>query len=360
MSATRTDLISRIACFDEPVRLRGYGALHLGGTVRTVDGVATPDIPDSWAVDRPWDQRGHYAVGQLYVQAFLVAAPRHPSPICLWHGGGMTGAMWEATPDGRPGWLNLFLQAGWDVLVSDGAERGRAGIPHPDLVDGPPVFRPHEVAWEGFRFGPAGSWNPEGGHAFAGQQFPVEAFAAFCRQFVARWPGFAPAIVAAYQQLLADIDRPAVLVAHSEGAIYALEVALAAPERVAAMVLIEPAGAPATATDVGPRRLAGLPILSVWGDFIAASPRWQTLRARYRAFAETLELAGAAHHCLDLPAIGITGNSHFPMSDRNADVVWRRVNAWLWDVCATRQDGPAPEDRQDTPPHQHEQSGRTP
>ena len=360
MTAPRIDLISTIARFEQPVRLRGYGARHVVGTMRAVDGAAAPVSDGEWTTEQSWDQRGHYAVGQLYVQAFLVAERRHAAPLCLWHGGGMTGAMWEATPDGRAGWLNLFLQAGWDVLVSDGAERGRAGIPHPALVEGPPVFRPHEMAWEGFRFGPPGSWGPDGGRPFAGQQFPVEAFEAFCRQFVARWPGFAPAITDAYRRLLAEIDRPAVLVAHSEGALYALDVALKAPERIAALVLVEPAGAPDPTEDIVARRLAGVPILSVWGDYIAEAPRWRTFRARFQAFAALLERAGVVHDSLDLPDVGITGNSHFPMCDRNAEAVWRHVHGWLSDVCAASTGQSAPRCGQDAPPQQHKRNGRTP
>jgi len=44
----------------------------------------------------------------------LRAASRHrPAPVVFVSGGGMTGACWESTPDGRPGWLTGFVNAGW-------------------------------------------------------------------------------------------------------------------------------------------------------------------------------------------------------------------------------------------------------
>ena len=42
--------------------------------------------------------------------------------------GGLTGACWETTPDGRPGWLHNFLSAGFAVYVLDNVERGRSGF----------------------------------------------------------------------------------------------------------------------------------------------------------------------------------------------------------------------------------------
>jgi hypothetical protein len=33
----------------------------------------------------------------------------------MWHGGGLTGVTYETTPDGRDGWLNMFIRKGWDV-----------------------------------------------------------------------------------------------------------------------------------------------------------------------------------------------------------------------------------------------------
>jgi hypothetical protein len=58
----------------------------------------------------------------------------------------MTGACWEATPDGRPGWLTVFLRARLPVDVLDNVERGRAGwCCLPDVWDGEPVGPPLHV-----------------------------------------------------------------------------------------------------------------------------------------------------------------------------------------------------------------------
>ena len=107
-------------------------------------------------------------------------------------------------------------------------------------------------------------------------------------------------------------------------------------------VLVGPAAAPDPSEDTAAQRLAGVSILSVWGDYIAESTRWRTLRARFQAFAALLERAGVVHDSLDLPDAGITGASHFPMCDRNTEAVWRQVHGWLSDVCAARTGHSAP------------------
>jgi hypothetical protein len=67
-------------------------------------------------------------------------------PVLLWHGGGMTGFTWETTPDGRPGWLWRFLQAGYEVMVSDAVERGRSSwAMFPQVYKEAAVFRGQAV-----------------------------------------------------------------------------------------------------------------------------------------------------------------------------------------------------------------------
>src|SRR5256712_13010819 len=83
-------------------------------------------------------------------------------PLLMWHGGGLTGVTYETTPDGREGWLNLFVRKGWDVYVSDAVERGRAGFASPDVWPSEPIFLNYADPFERFRIGDGeGSWNAD-------------------------------------------------------------------------------------------------------------------------------------------------------------------------------------------------------
>jgi len=52
--------------------------------------------------------------GQMYVEYQIPAKSRQPEgaspkyPVILVHGGSHTGAGWQGTPDGRPGWADFF------------------------------------------------------------------------------------------------------------------------------------------------------------------------------------------------------------------------------------------------------------
>ena len=86
------------------------------------------------------DPNGQYMVEQMYVQYYLPRNRKGKLPFLMWHGGGLTGVTYESTPDGREGWLNLFVRKGWDVYVSDAVERGRSGFASPDIWPSEPTF----------------------------------------------------------------------------------------------------------------------------------------------------------------------------------------------------------------------------
>jgi hypothetical protein len=91
------------------------------------------------------------------------------------------------------------------------------------------------------------------------------------------------------------------------------------------VVLIEPHGLPEV-----PEAAGGYPPqLIVSGDYTALTPLWVQLTGEMRRHTEQLRAAGAPADRLDLPAAGITGNSHNPMMDRNSDLVAGRVLGWL-------------------------------
>ncbi|MDH2238587.1 alpha/beta fold hydrolase [Pigmentiphaga sp. GD03639] len=310
----------------DEICLRAIESFHVGGEVRTLRGLPTEARRLAQGAEpRPVDPNGDHVVGQMYVQAYRLARPRHALPVLFWHGGGMTGVNWETTPDGRPGWLWRFLGAGYDVYVSDAVERGRASWARfPELYAGAPLFRTMDEAWDMFRMGPAHGYrtDPAARLAHAAQQFPVGAFDQFARQWVPRWAGHEAVTSAAYRALL-DRVGPCIVVGHSQGGGFALLAAQERPESVRAVVALEPSGAPAAPPAAIP------PHLIVWGDHIGDHPVWRRYRATVDAYAAVLARSGAAVESLDLPAEGVRGNSHFLMMDRNSGLIADRVLRWL-------------------------------
>ena len=64
--------------------------------------------------------------GQMFVQYQVPAGAAKPYPVVMVHGGGQTGTNFLGTPDGRPGWNEWFLRQGYPVYVVDQPARGRS------------------------------------------------------------------------------------------------------------------------------------------------------------------------------------------------------------------------------------------
>src|SRR5882672_12037019 len=168
--------------------VKEVGSFHVGGRTETLSGMPSKEIVFSpGAPPLKVDPNGEFEVEQMYVQFVKLAQPKAKVPILMWHGGGLTGVTWETKPDGKPGWQQFFLNAGYDTYVSDAVERGRASwARYPEIFKSEPIFRTKKEAWELFRMGP--TYEPGGNRvAFEGQQFPVEALDAFMMQGVPRW-----------------------------------------------------------------------------------------------------------------------------------------------------------------------------
>ncbi len=67
-------------------------------------------------------------VNQMYVQYQIPADRKHPYPVVMWHGGGQTGTNFMGTPDGREGWGDYFLKQGYAVYIVDQPGRARSGF----------------------------------------------------------------------------------------------------------------------------------------------------------------------------------------------------------------------------------------
>jgi len=285
--------------------LKDFGSYVVGGHVHEVRGRAVEEIAFTAQTRYAYDPNGHYAVEGAYVQFFVPEGRREGPPVVLVHGGGMSGAMWETTPDGRPGWLHGLLARGHEVHVIDNVERGRAGWV-PGLWQGHAILRTMEEAWSLFRFGP-----PEGFAArtpFAGQRFPVGHLERFAQQFVPRWTSTTGPQVAALSALLARLGRASVI-AHSQGAAVAAAAMAAAPGRVARLIALEPSGF----TPVGPGTPCP-PVHIVFGDYLDCDALWRGLHAGWQDLA-------ARHAAVTLVPLAeaLPGTSHMPMMDRGSE-----------------------------------------
>jgi pimeloyl-ACP methyl ester carboxylesterase len=115
---------------------------------------------------------------------------------------------------------------------------------------------------------------------------------------------------------------------HSQGGNFGFTAALNAPDKVKALVAIEPSGAPDPAK-VDAAKLKGVPHLIVWGDFHDKHAIWPKLRANPVKWGDAIAAAGGKVDTFDLPKMGIKGNSHMLMMDRNSDEVAKLVNDWI-------------------------------
>ncbi len=318
------------ACSQNPIALRDMGSFHVGGREVTITGKPVKEVLFTpGGVPAKVDLNGTYLVESMYVQYFLPANRRGAVPLLLWHGGGLTGVSYESTPDGREGWLNWFVRQGWDVYNSDAVERGRAGwAMFPEIFKTEPLFLPKGDPYERFRIGGgAGTWNadPAKRKLLPGNQFPVEGYDNFMRQVVPRWTSTDEATIAAYTALV-DKVCPCVILFHSQAGQFGFKVAQARPDKVKALVALEPAGA-GDPKQAG--RLKAIPTLFVYGDYIAQDARWPQIRKNGVAFGEAIAQAGGAVDVVDLPQAGIRGNSHLVMMDRNNLEVAALIQRWL-------------------------------
>ncbi len=107
-------------------------ALGLGASGAQAQGVKSPiSIADQGYFFAGGSYRdtkdGQIRTGQMFVQYQIPAERKFPHPVVMVHGGGQTGTNFLMTPDGREGWATYFLRQGYAVYVVDQAARGRSG-----------------------------------------------------------------------------------------------------------------------------------------------------------------------------------------------------------------------------------------
>lgn len=364
-------LVGGCASVDTPVSMQGplviaeQGYFHAGG--RLVQSA-----------------NGQIMTGQMFVQYQIPQDRRHPYPVVMIHGGGQTGTNFLSTPDGRQGWAEYFLRAGYAVYVVDQAGRARSGFFTEAYGK---TRRPNTEAMSN-RF-----------TAFAQSREWPQA------HLHTQWPGTGRVGDATYERFfasqvedIADLDLietlnrdagaallerigPAILLTHSQSGPLGWLIANERPKLVKGIVAVEPSGppfaevafigAPNWFKDGAPNRFHGITRQPLAFSPAVTSPRDlqvvqqaapdapDLVRCRLQAeparqlvhlagiptlivvsessyhapydhcTARFLTQAGVANDFVRLPQVGIRGNGHMMMLERNNLEVAAFLDGWL-------------------------------
>jgi hypothetical protein len=226
------------------------------------------------------------------------------------------------------------------VYLADQVSRARSGFDPTSFADvrsgkTPPAQMPsilsasHQVGWTVFRFG------PKYGEVFPDEQFPMEAIDEFYKQMIPDLNSTLPQNPNPTWTQMAALGKRlggAVLMGHSESGFFPEQAALIDPSGIKGIVSIEMP----CVTNFGAAQLATLakiPTLIMFGDHLAdvtgGPANWQQSFDTCKTFAEQLDKAGGDATMMHLPALGIKGNSHMLMQDKNNDRLADLVIDWI-------------------------------
>ncbi|GJD30574.1 hypothetical protein PMNALOAF_1821 [Methylobacterium adhaesivum] len=236
------------------------GACALIGLTATALAELRPATPDVPAVFKPAQREGYFfvggryvtvggkelATGQMFVQFHAPAKVTQPFPVVMVHGTAQTGVNFLATPDGRPGWVDRFVERGFAVYVVDQVGRGRSGD-NPEAYGAYARLAPGDLesiftGQERFELFPQAKLHT---------QWPsgpgVKGNAAFDQFYLSQVPYIASALKSEELMnpaLIALLEKigPSVVLTHSQAGVFGWAVSDQRPDLVKAHVAVEPNG----------------------------------------------------------------------------------------------------------------------
>lgn len=324
---------------EKGLSIKEEGMFSSGGTVtEPVEG--TFDETTNWLDNTRKGNTAHIDHANVLYQ---IPETETGLPMVFLHGYGQSRMGWMTTPDGREGWSTSFLRKGHSVFLVDQPRRGEAGSTAAMTNDGIDTwsaeskeYMPGDQAWyTHFRIGRIA---PE---RYDGSQFPEGAQAQdqFFRQMTPNTGSFDMAVnVAAMDEVMKDVraktGKKSIYVTHSQGGRVGWDVDI---ENVAAIVAIEPGGTPEIGSEQYKKFLdAKIPMIIYFGDYIDNGPEdiqstsfWKAVRDGAVAFAEQYSKDGGNCTVINLPDIGMNGNSHFMFQEKNSEEIAAHVEGWM-------------------------------
>jgi len=301
----------------KPFTLLEQGSFYVGGSIQFRN-------PNSTTINDTRFTPGDISVDHMFVEYQIPEAQKYRYPIVFMHGGGHSAKVYEMTPDGREGWYTSFMRRGFSPYAVDAPNRGRSGydpthrykvylgMEPPQALEIGNIYSA-QAAWTAFR------WGPTYGTLYPNSQFPIEALNQYLPQSVPSYRDASqnPKIVA---DLVALVDKigPCILLGWSTGTSNVMNAAAARPDLVKGVVAIE--GAPPTG-GVNVNELRKVPVVVIVGD--------NTSPAGSKAFTDQLVALGGDASTIWLPDVGLFGNGHTMMVERNNEQIADLIEEWI-------------------------------
>ncbi|MDN3446763.1 alpha/beta fold hydrolase [Psychrobacter sp. APC 3281] len=323
-----------------PIMLEKQGNFSAGGTVIYTEG--------KFDGKQLFNSQGQTLHGDHASVFYQIPVDAKPYPLVFLHGAGQSASTWGTTPDGREGFQSLFLRKKYPVYLVDQPRRGRAGQ---STVSMEVEATTYDQMW--FNMFRIGQW-PE---RFKGVQFPdkPEALNQYFRQMT---PNTGPYDEQLISDSLAQVFKrsgDSVLITHSQGGGPGWWTAIKS-DKVRGIVSYEPGSGfvfpegevpdamesgtgKLTATPVSIeqfKKLTQIPIIIYYGDNIPSKKsdnpgqdNWRVRVSMAHLWVNKINQYGGQAQVVELPKIGVYGNTHFPFSDLNNEKIATLLEQWL-------------------------------
>jgi len=335
-----------------PITIEEQGSFTVGGSYKQHAGKFTQE--NFVAED------GQRAYGDFAYVEYQKPVNAKKLPLIFQHGGAQSKRTWESGPDGREGFNTMFLRAGYSVYLVDQPRSGEANLSTEAVTpDTPWASNPMYGDKTLYVLSRIGHYD-EKGNPVPNAQFPEgeENYQAFQQSWTI---GSGPLDNDLNADVLAKLFNRqkdgAVLVSHSMGGTIGWRTAIRT-DKVKAIIAYEPGGTPfvfpesemptltaarfkalsASAMGVPMEdflKLTRIPIVLYYGDYIkigsenVGEDKWGTEYAMAQQFVAAINRHGGDATLVHLPDIGIKGNSHFLMQEKNNREIMELALKWL-------------------------------
>lgn len=336
----------------KPITLESQGSYAVGGS--TVQHAGTFSTKNFLSPD------GQKAYGDHAYVFYQIPVNAKKLPLVFQHGGAQSKRTWESTVDGREGFQNIFLRKGYGVYLIDQPRIGEAGLSTQAAGDanpwaGNPLYADKTL----FMLSRVGLFDGDTPKVFDNAAFPKDEES--INQFQRSWTCYtgeldndvnADALAALFEKI-----GDGILVTHSMGGTIGWRTPFRT-DKVKAIVAFEPGGTPflfpegefpeaekATFPLLGASaqavpledfmKLTKIPIVLYYGDNIQKSSelvgpdKWYTELDMAKKFVAAVNRHGGDATLVELPKIGIKGNTHFLMGDLNNEELANLTADWL-------------------------------